>query len=96
MSFPLGETPAVGVTAATSTEGMVFDLNGVEESTSFEVIPKGTYNAVIEELEFTIAQLEEELGSATDTVKILELTAKYDAAKRELDAKMEEWAELSE
>ena len=56
MSFPLGETPAVGVTAATSTEGMVFDLNGVEESTSFEVIPKGTYNAVIEEMEFTESQ----------------------------------------
>ena len=52
--------------------------------------------ARIEELECTIAQLEEELGSATDTAKILELTAKYDAAKRELDAKMEEWAELSE
>jgi ATP-binding cassette subfamily F protein 3 len=52
--------------------------------------------ARIEELEGTIAQLEEELGSATDTAKILELTAKYDAAKRELDAKMEEWAELSE
>ena len=52
--------------------------------------------ARIEELEGTIAQLEEELGSATDTARILELTAKYDAAKRELDAKMEEWAELSE
>ena len=52
--------------------------------------------ARIEELEGIIAQLEEELGSATDTTKILELTAKYEAAKNELDQKMEEWAELSE
>ena len=52
--------------------------------------------AKIEELEGIIAQLEEELGSATETTKILELTAKYEAAKNELDQKMEEWAELSE
>ena len=52
--------------------------------------------ARIEELEGIIAQLEEELGSATDTAKILELTAKYETAKSELDQKMEEWAELSE
>ena len=50
----------------------------------------------IEELEGIIASLEEELSSVTDTSKILELTAKYEAAKSELDAKMEEWAELSE
>ena len=52
--------------------------------------------ARIEELEGIIAQLEEELGSATDTAKILELTAKYETAKSELDQKMEEWAKLSE
>ena len=52
--------------------------------------------ARIEELEGIIASLEEELSSVTDTSKILELTAKYEAAKSELDAKMEEWAELSE
>lgn len=33
-------------------EGMVFDLNGVEENTSFEVIPKGTYGAIVDSLEF--------------------------------------------
>ena len=54
------------------------------------------YEARIEELEGIIAQLEEELGSVTDTARILELTAKYEAAKSELDQKMEEWAELSE
>ena len=52
--------------------------------------------ARIEELEGIIAQLEEELGNVTDPGKILELTAKYETAKNELDQKMEEWAELSE
>ena len=37
-------------------EGMVFNLSDVQESTSFEVLPKGTYDAVIEELEFTHSQ----------------------------------------
>ncbi len=52
--------------------------------------------ARIEELEGVIAQLEEELGNVTDPGKIMELTAKYETAKIELDQKMEEWAELSE
>jgi ATP-binding cassette subfamily F protein 3 len=52
--------------------------------------------ARIEELEGIIAQLEDELGNVTDSGKILELTAKYESAKNELDLKMEEWAELSE
>ncbi len=52
--------------------------------------------ARIEELEGIIAQLEEELGNVTAPDKILELTAKYETAKNELDQKMEEWAELSE
>ena len=52
--------------------------------------------ARIEELEGIIAELEDELGKTTDTSKILDLTSKYENAKRELDAKMEEWAELSE
>jgi ATP-binding cassette subfamily F protein 3 len=52
--------------------------------------------ARIEELEGIIAQLEDELGNVTDPGKILELTAKYESAKNELDLKMEEWAELSE
>lgn len=45
----------VGVTASTDTEGMVFNLDDVEES-SFEVLPKGTYNAIVEEFEFTTSQ----------------------------------------
>lgn len=43
------------VTASTDTEGMVFNLDEVEES-SFEVLPKGTYNAIVEEFEFTTSQ----------------------------------------
>ena len=49
----------------------------------------------IEELEGIIASLEGELSNITDPGKILELTAKYDTAKKELDQKMDEWAELS-
>lgn len=45
-----------GVQAATDTEGMTFNLNDVEESSSFEVLPKGTYNAIVEEFEFTTSQ----------------------------------------
>ena len=49
----------------------------------------------IEELEGIIASLEGELSNITDPGKILELTAKYDTAKKELDQKKDEWAELS-
>ena len=47
----------VGVTASADTEGMVFNLNEVDEQpSSFEVLPKGTYNAIVEEFEFTTSQ----------------------------------------
>lgn len=46
-----------GVTASADTEGMVFNLNEVDEqANSFEVLPKGTYNAIVEEFEFTTSQ----------------------------------------
>ena len=56
--FNLGPAATeAGVTASTDTEGMVFNLNEVEEQTSsFEVLPKGTYNAIVEEFEFTTSQ----------------------------------------
>lgn len=41
-----------GVTATTDSKGMVFDLSGVEEKSSFEVIPKGIYDAIVDELSF--------------------------------------------
>ena len=49
----------------------------------------------IEELEGVIAELEAQLCTVTDPAKIMEITAKYETAKKELDEKMDEWAELS-
>ena len=55
--FNLGPAATeAGVTASTDTEGMVFNLNEVEEQSVFEVLPKGTYNAIVEEFEFTTSQ----------------------------------------
>lgn len=56
--FDLGGAPEQGVPAAaeTDTAGMTFDLSGVNDSVAFEVLPKGVYNAIIEELEFTRSQ----------------------------------------
>jgi hypothetical protein len=59
-SFNLGpeeETKNVGVGAQNDTGAMVFDLDSVsDQASSFEVLPKGTYNAVVEEFEFTESQ----------------------------------------
>ena len=38
------------------TAGAVFDLSSVEDSVAFEVLPKGTYDAVVEEMEFTTSK----------------------------------------
>lgn len=54
--FNLGPVETQSAGAAQDTAGMVFDLNNVEESNSFEVLPKGTYNAVVEEFELTTSQ----------------------------------------
>ena len=43
---------SVGVGAAQDDGGMIFDLTSVEENKVFEVIPKGTYEAVVDELDF--------------------------------------------
>lgn len=37
---------------ATDAGGLVFNLDDVEEAKGFEVLPKGDYNAVVDELEF--------------------------------------------
>lgn len=42
----------LGVNSEDDVNGMVFNLDGVEEKTSFELLPKGTYNAVIDSFEF--------------------------------------------
>jgi hypothetical protein len=41
-----------GATSNEDTKGMVFNLEGVEEKDSFELIPKGTYSAIVDSLEF--------------------------------------------
>jgi len=41
-----------GVTAQEDVNGQVFDLSGVEENKTFEVMPKGNYPAVVDELDF--------------------------------------------
>lgn len=42
-----------GVGAGNNNGGLVFDLTDVKEETGFELIPKGNYPAVVDELEFT-------------------------------------------
>lgn len=44
-----------GVSAEVDVAGLTFDLNECEE-TSFEVLPKGTYDAIVEEFELTTSQ----------------------------------------
>lgn len=52
--FDLGGTPETGAQEANT--GMVFNLNDVNDNVAFEVLPKGTYDAVVEDLEFTQSQ----------------------------------------
>lgn len=67
-------TKAEGVTASTDAEGLVFDLSGVEENKTFEVIPKGTYDAVVDELDFG----ESKAGNPMVTVKYALTTPEYE------------------
>lgn len=57
-NFNLGpeEADNTAVQASEDFGGMTFNLNDVEDSTAFEVLPKGTYNAIVEEFEFTTSQ----------------------------------------
>jgi hypothetical protein len=41
-----------GVNTGVDNGGLVFNLNDVEEDKGFEIIPKGTYPAVVDELDF--------------------------------------------
>lgn len=51
-NFDFSGGPVTGVTASADQGGMVFDLTGVEENKGFEVLPKGTYGAVVDEFEY--------------------------------------------
>lgn len=64
----------VGVGAAPDAGGMTFDLTGVEENKAFEIIPKGTYEAVIDELDFG----ESKSGNPMVTVKYSITTPEYE------------------
>jgi len=45
-------TPAKGVSAANDADALVFDLDNVEQPTN-DVIPKGSYKAIVESFEYT-------------------------------------------
>ena len=62
-----------GVQANTDNGSMVFDLSGVKENVGFEVIPKGTYEAVVDELDFG----ESKSGNPMITVKYALTTPEY-------------------
>lgn len=63
-----------GVQANTDNGSMVFDLSGVKENVGFEVIPKGTYEAVVDELDFG----ESKSGNPMITVKYALTTPEYE------------------
>ena len=63
-----------GVASGADTNGLVFDLSGVQEEQTFELIPKGTYNAVVDELEFG----ESKAGNPMITVKYQITDAEYE------------------
>lgn len=75
MAFDFGgTTETAGVTANADAEGMVFDLSGVEENKGFEVIPKGTYDAVVDELDFG----ESKAGNPMITIKYALTSPEYE------------------
>lgn len=49
----LGGSNEGNVGAGTDQGGLVFNLDGVEEDKGFELLPKGNYAAVVDELELT-------------------------------------------
>jgi hypothetical protein len=67
-------TGGAGVSASADDGGLVLDLSGVEEEKSFEVIPKGTYDAVVDELDFG----ESKAGNPMMTVKYSLTSPEYE------------------
>ncbi|MMZ45236.1 hypothetical protein D3C76_403760 [compost metagenome] len=63
--FLFGGSKESEVKAATDGGGLVFNLTDVKEDSGFEVLPKGDYNAVVDELEFG----ESKKGNPMVTVK---------------------------
>lgn len=75
--FNLGSDP-VGVSAAPDDEGAVFDLTNAE-APAFEAIPKGTYPAIIEELEYTTSQ-----SSGNAMIKVVYMITEGEFAERKV------------
>lgn len=73
-NFDLSGDATSGVQANTDNGTMVFDLSGVEEKKGFEVIPKGTYEAIVDELEYG----ESKAGNPMVTVKYSLTTPEYE------------------
>lgn len=48
----LGDSQDGAINAGSDAGGLVFDLTDVKENQGFEVMPKGNYPAVVDELEF--------------------------------------------
>lgn len=63
-----------GVTANADNGGLVFDLTGVEDVKGFEVMPKGTYEAVVDELNFG----DSKAGNPMITVKYIVTSPEYE------------------
>ena len=66
------------VNASADAEGLVFDLSDVEEQ-AFEVLPRGTYEAIIEEFEYTTAQ-----SSGNPMLKIVYTITSGEFAERKI------------
>lgn len=48
----MSDTFNLGASASQDEGGMVFNLDNVEDKKTFELLPKGTYSAVVDSLEF--------------------------------------------
>lgn len=70
--FLFGSTGEVG--ASTDGGGLVFDLTDTPEDTGFEVLPKGEYPAIVDELEFG----ESKSGNPMITVKFKITEGEYE------------------
>jgi hypothetical protein len=81
-TFDLGGGPVEkansGVGATADPEGMIFNLTDVDEP-SFEVLPRGTYPAIVDEFEFTTSQ-----SSGNPMLKVVYQVTDGEFAERKL------------
>ena len=78
--FDLGPNEEVTTAAAGQDgESLLFNLNDVEETPAFEVLPKGTYSAIVEEFEVTTSQ-----SSGNPMIKIVYSITDPEFAERKI------------